>query len=64
VLAIELADHQLSERLQDTWQLLLGAALILVVLVAPRGLTGLATSVPGLFARAGRQTRRREGAVP
>lgn len=64
VLAIELADHQLSERLQDTWQLLLGAALILVVLVAPRGLTGLATSVPGLLARAGRQTRRREGAVP
>jgi urea transport system permease protein len=51
VLAIELADHQLSERLQDTWQLLLGAALILVVLVAPRGLTGLASSASGLAGR-------------
>lgn len=44
VLAIELADHQLSERLQDTWQLLLGVLLIAVVLGAPRGLTGLAGS--------------------
>jgi len=42
VLAIQLADHQLSERLQDTWQLLLGVLLIVVVLGAPRGLTGLA----------------------
>ncbi|HXE44988.1 MAG TPA: branched-chain amino acid ABC transporter permease [Conexibacter sp.] len=44
VLAIELADHQLSERLQSTWQLLLGVLLIVVVLGAPRGLTGLAGS--------------------
>ena len=41
VLAIQLGEHELSERLQETWPLLLGALLILVVLVAPRGLTGL-----------------------
>lgn len=64
VLAIELADHQLSERLQDTWQLLLGAALILVVLVAPRGLTGLAGTVSGRAARAGRHPDRQQGAAP
>jgi urea transport system permease protein len=66
VLAIELADHQLSERLQSTWQLLLGAALILVVLVAPRGLTGLASSASDLAARAlrARQPTDQQGAVP
>jgi urea transport system permease protein len=62
VLAIQLADHQLSERLQDTWQLLLGGALILVVLVAPRGLTGLAASVSGFVARAGRPPTDHQGA--
>jgi urea transport system permease protein len=46
VLAIQLGQHAFSERLQDTWQLLLGGLLILVVLVAPRGLTGLARLVP------------------
>jgi len=46
VLAIQLGQHEFSERLQDTWQLLLGALLIVVVLVAPRGLTGLARLVP------------------
>lgn len=44
VLAIQLGQHELSEQLQDTWQLLLGALLIAVVLGAPRGLTGLASS--------------------
>jgi urea transport system permease protein len=44
VLAIQLGQHELSEQLQDTWQLLLGALLIAVVLGAPRGLTGLAGS--------------------
>jgi urea transport system permease protein len=33
VLAIQLGQHELSERLQDSWQLLLGAVLIAVVLV-------------------------------
>lgn len=42
VLAIQLGQHELSEQLQDTWQLLLGVLLIVVVLGAPRGLTGLA----------------------
>jgi urea transport system permease protein len=42
VLAIQLGQHELSERLEDGWQLLLGGLLIAVVLVAPRGLTGLA----------------------
>ena len=65
VLAIQLGQHELSESLQDTWQLLLGAVLILVVLVAPRGLTGLAASVPGLCrARRPPNRQRREGAVP
>lgn len=44
VLAIQLGQHELSEQLQDTWQLLLGVLLIAVVLGAPRGLTGLASS--------------------
>lgn len=44
VLAIQLGQHELSEQLQDTWQLLLGALLIAVVLGAPRGLTGLASA--------------------
>jgi urea transport system permease protein len=44
VLAIQLGQHELSEQLQDTWQLLLGVLLIAVVLGAPRGLTGLAGS--------------------
>jgi urea transport system permease protein len=45
VLAIQFGQQELSERLQDSWQLLLGAVLILVVLVAPGGLTGLAASL-------------------
>lgn len=53
VLAIQFGQQELSERLQDTWQLLLGAILILVVLVAPRGLTGLAESAWGFAARRG-----------
>jgi urea transport system permease protein len=56
VLAIELADHQLSERLQDTWQLLLGVLLIVVVLGAPRGLTGLAGSGTAAVQRLFRRT--------
>jgi urea transport system permease protein len=65
VLAIQLADHQLSERLQDTWQLLLGVLLIVVVLGAPRGLTGLAANAAGLVARGrARHTNPPEGAVP
>jgi urea transport system permease protein len=44
VLAIQLGQHELSEQLQETWQLLLGVLLIAVVLGAPRGLTGLAGS--------------------
>jgi len=57
VLAIQLGQHELSESLQDTWQLLLGAVLILVVLVAPQGLTGLAAGVAGHV----RQTTTRPG---
>lgn len=44
VLAVQLGQHELSEQLQDTWQLLLGVLLIAVVLGAPRGLTGLAST--------------------
>ncbi len=53
VLAIQLGQHELSEQLQDTWQLLLGVLLIVVVLGAPRGLTGLADAAgQRLFGRA------------
>jgi len=56
VLAIQFGQHELSEQLQDTWQLLLGVLLIVVVLGAPRGLTGLAGSgaaaIQRLFSRA------------
>ncbi len=56
VLAIQFGQHELSEQLQDTWQLLLGVLLIVVVLGAPRGLTGLAgagaSAVQRLFGRA------------
>ena len=51
VLAIQFGQQELSERLQDTWQLLLGGLLILVVLAAPRGLTGLAETAWRLAAR-------------
>jgi urea transport system permease protein len=51
VLAIQLGQHELSEQLQDTWQLLLGLLLIAVVLGAPRGLTGLAGSAAAAFRR-------------
>ncbi|HMJ01836.1 MAG TPA: branched-chain amino acid ABC transporter permease [Conexibacter sp.] len=55
VLAVQLGQHELSEQLQETWQLLLGVLLIAVVLGAPRGLTGLASSgaaaVQRLFSR-------------
>lgn len=44
VLAIQFGQQELSEQLQETWQLLLGAVLIAVVLGAPRGLTGLAST--------------------
>lgn len=55
VLAIQVAQQQLSDRLAESWQLLLGALLILVVLVAPKGLTGLGE-------RVGRELRRRSRA--
>jgi ABC-type branched-subunit amino acid transport system permease subunit len=42
VLAIQIGQQELSEQLQESWQLLLGLLLIAVVLGAPRGLTGLA----------------------
>jgi urea transport system permease protein len=64
VLAIQFGQHELSERLQDTWQLLLGGVLILVVLVAPRGLSGLAASVSRLAVRARRQVPDQQGALP
>ncbi|HZV73284.1 MAG TPA: branched-chain amino acid ABC transporter permease [Conexibacter sp.] len=64
VLAIQLGQHELSERLQDTWPLLLGGLLILVVLVAPRGLTGLASTVSGRAARVGRPPNDHQGAAP
>lgn len=51
VLAIQLGQHELSEQLQETWQLLLGVLLIAVVLGAPRGLTGLAGSAAAAFQR-------------
>jgi urea transport system permease protein len=64
VLAIQLGEHELSERLQDTWPLLLGGLLILVVLVAPRGLTGLPSAVAGLAGRGRPSHHPREGASP
>lgn len=45
VIAIQFGQHELSEQLQESWQLLLGLLLIVVVLGAPRGLTGLAGSL-------------------
>jgi ABC-type branched-subunit amino acid transport system permease subunit len=63
VLAIQLGQHELSERLQDSWQLLLGALLIAVVLVAPHGLTGLARSASGLAVRAARRPTQQQGAA-
>lgn len=61
VLAIQLGQHEFSERLQDSWQLLLGGVLIVVVLVAPRGLTGLAGSISRLPDRARRGSTHRQG---
>jgi urea transport system permease protein len=62
VLAIQLGQHELSEQLQDTWQLLLGVLLIAVVLGAPRGLTGLAGSgTAALQYRVGARLRRPRG---
>jgi urea transport system permease protein len=63
VLAIQFGQQELSERLQDTWQLLLGFVLILVVLVAPRGLAGLPRALSGLATQAGRRTAT-AGAMP
>lgn len=64
VLAIQFGQQELSERLQDTWQLLLGGVLILVVLVAPSGLTGIAGALSRLPSRLRRQaTDRRQGAM-
>lgn len=56
VMAIKLGENFLSERLQESWQLLLGLLLIAVVLVAPKGLAGLPTTIRGAIAR----TRRTE----
>jgi urea transport system permease protein len=64
VLAIQLGQHELSEQLQDVWQLLLGGLLILVVLVAPRGVTGLAATLVGRVVRIGRPPTPHEGAMP
>jgi urea transport system permease protein len=66
VLAIELGRQELSERLQDSWQLLLGVLLIVLVLGAPQGLTGLARG--GVAAARRRLPRRvrvqRQGVAP
>ncbi|HEV3093424.1 MAG TPA: branched-chain amino acid ABC transporter permease [Solirubrobacteraceae bacterium] len=64
VLAIQFGQQELSERLQDSWQLLLGAVLILVVLVAPGGLTGLAASLARLARPRSRQPVEREPVQP
>lgn len=40
VLAVQGGGHYLSQEMQETWQLLLGIVLIVVVLAAPRGLAG------------------------
>lgn len=61
VLAIQLGQHELSERLQETWQLLLGAVLVLVVLVAPRGLTGLAATLAASVSRSTRHAHDHQG---
>lgn len=44
VMAVQLGERYLSERLQDSWQLFLGVLFIAVVLIAPKGLTGLGTT--------------------
>lgn len=64
VLAIQFGQHELSESLQDTWQLLLGAVLILVVLVAPQDLTGLAGTVSGFARRMVPRPSNRQGVAP
>lgn len=51
VMAIKLGENFLSERLQESWQLLLGLLLIAVVLVAPKGLAGLPATVRELIGR-------------
>ncbi len=61
VLVIQIGDHELSTRLQDSWQLLLGATLIAVVLAAPRGLTGLSAVLPSIRHRLGHATTTRSG---
>lgn len=61
VLAVQLGQHELSEQLQDTWQLLLGVLLIAVVLGAPRGLTGLASSGATSIQRLGARLHRPRG---
>jgi urea transport system permease protein len=63
VMAIQLGQHELSESLQSTWQLFLGGVLILVVLVAPRGLTGLMTTLSSLAHRAIPQSSDQQGAT-
>jgi ABC-type branched-subunit amino acid transport system permease subunit len=57
VLAIQIGQQELSERMQETWPLLLGALLIAVVLGAPRGLTGLARSGASVVQRRVQQQR-------
>jgi urea transport system permease protein len=51
VMAIKLGENFLSERLQESWQLLLGLLLIAVVLIAPKGLAGVPATVRGLLSR-------------
>jgi urea transport system permease protein len=64
VLAIQLGQHELSEQLQETWQLLLGVLLIAVVLGAPRGLTGLAGSAAAAVQRLIGRAHHHPGAAP
>jgi urea transport system permease protein len=56
VLAVQLGQQYLSNGLTASWELLLGGLLILLVLVAPGGLTGLG-------ARLGRELQRRARAT-
>jgi urea transport system permease protein len=57
VMAVKLGENFLSERLEESWQLLLGLLLIAVVLVAPKGLAGLPDTVRGLISRTSRIER-------
>jgi urea transport system permease protein len=54
-LAVKWGEHYLSSRLglQDSWPLFLGIILMLVVVVAPKGLAGLPEQIRGLRQRIG-----------